>query len=464
MTNAADEDGLDRKTTGQAWLIVRAFAEHGISVRPVFGRRGLEFMYETGVIMVRDEYLAQVEEIVGVRGQEPPPSEPDRDNAAEAVVEDRIRRVIRGVVLLSLAGSRFSGDDEPDRPGTLAALAEIDAVLGTGAATPNHVLTVSPPIVHTCPATEPAEVPDGIEPRPAPCPGQDGTGVRIYVADTGLLAGAAEQHGWLHGVEGDLDPVPNPAAIPPYTGHGTFVAGVLRCMAPGASIYVGDVFAIAGSALESQAVPRLSTALQHGFDLFNLTIAAATRKSLPLIAFDAWRHQVSEYGGVACVVAAGNSGVSQPFWPAAFPDMVSVGALAADERTRASFSNHGGWVDVYAPGRDLINAYASGVYICQDFPYEGHEREFFGMCRWSGTSFSTPLVTGLIAARMYRTGENGRQAAAALLGLARSQAIPGVGAILRPCQDGGASCSCGGGCGCGSGCGCGCGSGCRCRG
>jgi hypothetical protein len=436
VTNTPEGDsGLDRKTTGQAWLIVRAFAEHGISVRPVFNRRGLEFMYETGVIMVRDEYLAQVERIVGVPTQ-PPPNEPDRDNAVD-LRQERLRRVIRGVVLLSLAGTRFSGDDEPDRPGALAALAEIDAILGTGAATPNHVLTVSPNggsagIVHTCPATEPAEVPDGIEPRPGPIAGHDGAGVRVYVADTGLLAGADAHHPWLHGVEGDPDPLPNPAAIPPYTGHGTFVAGVLRCVAPGVSVYVGDVFSIAGSALESQAVPKLSTALQHGYDLFNLTIATATRKNLPLIAFDAWRHAVSQYGGVACVVAAGNSGVSQPFWPAAFPDMVSVGALAADERTRASFSNHGGWVDVYAPGRDLINAYAYGTYICQDFPYEGQQREFFGMCDWSGTSFSTPIVTGLIAARMWRTGENGREAAAALLHLAREQAIPGTGAILRP--------------------------------
>jgi len=123
--------------------------------------------------------------------------------------------------------------------------------------------------------------------------------------------------------------------------------------------------------------------------------------------------------------------------------VLSVGALATDWRHRADFSNHGGWVDVYAPGEKLINAFGSGTYTCQVPPDVGEVRKFSGLAQWSGTSFSAPIVTGLIAARMSRCGESARVAADALMARARAQTIPGVGPALFPCCD---EDECGGGC------------------
>jgi subtilisin family serine protease len=88
---------------------------------------------------------------------------------------------------------------------------------------------------------------------------------------------------------------------------------------------------------------------------------------------------------------------------------------------------------VYAPGENLINAMGSGTYTCQLAPHVGQERTFSGLAQWSGTSFSAPIVTGLIAARMARRGESAKEAAAALLASART--IPGVGRVLLPRSD-----------------------------
>jgi Subtilase family len=383
---------------------------------------GLDYMFVDGEILVRDEYLDRVLEILGHR--------PRRE--LEQARQNPIRRVIAGVTRLTALGQY---------PTTLRALAAIDEQLGRGIATPNHVMTVAGGVGSSCPATEPEEAYDDIEPFPSVCPAGGGAGVLIYMADTGLLRDAAT-HSWLAGVQmgdpaEDADPhsplLGNPPVIPAYTGHGTFVAGVTRCMAPSAEIIVTNAFSVAGSVLEADLVPRLEAALGLGVDIFHLTIACLSRHDLPLISFLEWLRRLRQYGGVVCIAAAGNSGFRRPTWPAAFSEVISVGALGGDWRGRASFSNFGGWVDVYAPGRDLINAYATGKYTCHVSPYAGQVRRFYGMAKWSGTSFSTPIVTGLIAARMSRTGENSRQAAAAVLAEARDQAIPGVGAVLLPC-------------------------------
>lgn len=398
----------------QVGRISAEFSRQRIAVDIEYTADGAAFMFADEQILVREEELHRVQSVLGksVSTKEP---------------ED----VIPGIKLVRFGSKAPKGP----QPTVTDVLKLVDERLGEGIAAPNHILTVAPE-AGPCPATEPEEVYFEIEPSPGvrmEDDGSDGNGVQVYVADTGLLSDAAT-HSWLTGVRGEPDPLETRPGefIKPYAGHGTFVAGVLRCMAPKADVYVSNVFKIAGSALESDFVKDLYAALGRGTDIFNLSVTTPSRKDLRLLGFESWLTALGKHPGVVCVVAAGNDGRQGKFWPAAFPGMVSVGALAADWRSRASFSNYGDWVKVYAPGRNLVNAYAVGTYECKDRPYEPQKRKFFGMAQWSGTSFATPVVAGLIAARKSRTGGTAQQAAGSLLVDARSQAVPHIGAILLP--------------------------------
>ena len=98
------------------------------------------------------------------------------------------------------------------------------------------------------------------------------------------------------------------------------------------------------------------------------------------------------------VAAAGNDGSCRPYYPAALPEVVSVGAL--DSAGRAWFSNFGPWVDTCAPGVDVVSTY---FYFTES---TGPGRTYDGWAAWSGTSFSGPKVAAAIAQDMYIQGGN----------------------------------------------------------
>jgi subtilisin family serine protease len=448
------EDARDRD---EAAIIVDAFAACNIDIGGVPAEHGgIAYMYARDRILARQQHLGGVD---GVRGFQRVEDAHRQRGVLDVLRENDvgnvgIRQVVRGIVAVDL---------DPDRPereerDAHFLLGRIEDEFGAGFATLDHVVTSSQGHPSGCPATEPQEV-YAQEPYPSACPGRGGHGVRIYVADTGIVSDTVASCPWLEGVTGDDDPsVGTDGTILPYGGHGTFVAGVIRCLAPGTEIVVRNVFDTAGSALESDFVPKLYEGFAYGAEIFHVTVASPTRCNLPLMAFETWMEDLRRYKGVVCVAPAGNDESPLPHWPAAFPGLISVGALGSDWRSRAYFSDYGGWVDVYAPGQNLVNAFATGAFTCQVAPFAGETRTFTGMAQWSGTSFSTPIVTGLIAARMTRYGENAEEAAAALLAQARAEAIPGVGPALLPgCGDDEPRGGCGGehrhhGCGCGCGC------------
>lgn len=326
----------------------------------------------------------------------------------------------------------------------------LDDVLGPGVAKPDHKVYLCPAM---CPATEPIEVPGDADPAPppglkadgghrAPWAGDDGYGVSVSIVDTGLIPGAAARHAWLTGVRGVAeDPYVTDSSgetvLATYAGHGTFGAGVLRCVAPKASVFVERAFDNMGADYETRLAASLEDALDRDPDILVFTFTSATHRDQSLHTFDElYDRRIRGIKGLVVLAPAGNDNSSRPRWPAAHPGVIAVGALAGNWRDRARFSNYGRWVDVYAPGEDLVNAYPEGTYVCTEPPDVGQRRHFHGMAQWSGTSFSTPLVAGLIAARMSKTGQNPQQAWDSLQRFAFSQAIPGVGPVLYPGQAG----------------------------
>lgn len=439
----AEEEEQD-KLGIQTELITDALAEEGIDATVEYFANGdMDFMYQRGVILVRAEYLDEVRRLLGQSDEREPatpgaPATPGERAEPAALAEraagpgERGRLgTVEGITLYSLADTGFARD-------TLGAVRRIDEALGTGIATPNHILSITAP-VYPCPATEPDRVPLGAPPDPGVCD-QGGSGVFIYAPDTGLIDEASgdpqwrASHPWLAGVTGAPDKAVQGGQIHEYGCHGTFIAGVARCMAPAARVHVANDFTVAGAVSEFALVRELSYALGHGINIISLSAGCTTRLNLPLLSFIGfWRRYLS-YKGVLLVASAGNNSTSRPFWPAAFPQVLGVGALSKDRRGRAYFSDYGPSADVYAPGEDLVNAYAVGWYKYREPPRIGEKRKFHGMARWSGTSFSAPLVAGLVAARMTRTGESARLAADALLTAARRQQIPGLGPVLLPCD------------------------------
>jgi subtilisin family serine protease len=206
-----------------------------------------------------------------------------------------------------------------------------------------------------------------------------GRGVTVAVLDTGVdpnqpaLAGRLTS-GWNY-VEDDSDTddvadAPGSQAV----GHGTFVAGLVALAAPGARILPervldgagnGDVFVVAQAILDAVA---------SGADVINLSFGTDKQLSSPVMA-----DVISQAtrAGVLVVAAAGNDGDDTPHYPAALPRVLSVAAMDASGHNLARFSDFGSWVDVAAPGQDVVGPVPGGGYAT-----------------WSGTSMAAPLVAG----------------------------------------------------------------------
>jgi membrane-anchored mycosin MYCP len=330
----------------------------------------------------------------------------------------------------------------------LRAGAVLAAVLGLTA-----TLTAAPAVTLAAPAAAAGTRPPSELPQPsAGCPGTSavaapvatpwaqqalalasvwrltrGAGVTVAVVDSGVDANP--QFGNRVTIGPDL--APSPTGLSPdadCVGHGTSVASIIAA-APTPGVSFTGVAPAAGilsvkitnsdTFPGSVAAQAIVTAVDDGAQVINLSLATV---STPALAAAVRFAQASD---VVVVAAAGNDspgGATGPFYPAAYPGVLSVGAVGQDGAL-AGFSDTRTPVSVTAPGVSVAAAYP-GVFPRAYNPAS------------NGTSFATAFVSGVAAlVRAAHPGLDQAQVVARITATADGSAGPGTGhGLVNPVQ------------------------------
>src|SRR5437762_6746291 len=186
-------------------------------------------------------------------------------------------------------------------------------------------------------------------------------------------------------------------------GHGTHVAGTIAAamnnptgspaqdegvvgVAPNARLRAYKVCRADGTCDDFAIEQAIAQAVRDGANVINMSLGdPAYSQSLDDAVQAAWN------AGLVIVAGAGNNGDTNRFYPAALDNVISVGAFDEDH-LRASFSTYGSWVDISAPGSNIISTYPTAMCDASGAPGDT------GCYQWlSGTSMATPHVSGAAA-------------------------------------------------------------------
>ena len=218
-----------------------------------------------------------------------------------------------------------------------------------------------------------------------------GAGVRVYIIDTGIRT----SHSQLGGrARESYDAVDGALPAADCNGHGTHVAGTVGGstygVAKGVTLYGVRVLNCSGSGTNSGVIAGINYVTNQ--KVANPSIPMVANMSLGggvSSALDA-AVQTSISRGVTYAIAAGNSNANAcSYSPARVGAALTVGATTSTDY-RASYSNYGTCLDIFAPGSSIQSAwYTSNT----------------ATATLSGTSMATPHVAGVAA--LYLQGNPG---------------------------------------------------------
>lgn len=214
----------------------------------------------------------------------------------------------------------------------------------------------------------------------------DGTGVTAYIIDTGIAPHSDFGDRLVSGQNfytGDQ----SASNTNDCNGHGTHVAGSVagsvHGLAKGATLVPVRVFGCEGSTSTSIIISAIDWVVANHTAgtpaVANMSLGGGASSSLDA----ATRALVTD--GIIIAVAAGNSNQNACYSsPAREPQAITVAASTSSDE-RASFSNYGSCVDLFAPGQSILSTWPSDVY-----PYRSTHTI-------SGTSMASPHVAGAAA-------------------------------------------------------------------
>ena len=226
-----------------------------------------------------------------------------------------------------------------------------------------------------------------------------GSGIVVAVIDTGVrqdlsdLSGTSFTSGYDF-VNDDNNPTDD-------EGHGSHVCGTIAqttnnsagCVgvAFNATIMPVKVLNASGSGSYTDIADGIIWATDQGADVINLSLGGESNLATLQNAVNyAWNN------GVVVVCAAGNDGVSTPFYPAAYINSISVSAVNYLDQL-ADYSNYGSTIDICAPGGDGDDnngdGYMDGV-LQQTFDSSSGDPGYYF---YTGTSMASPHVAGVAA-------------------------------------------------------------------